>query len=100
MFKETLFSESFSHLIQFGLNFSTPSYQNGIQFGLLNFLPPLPWERVNCGDIIVLRFVPQRYLAILFNLLKLKPDITCIDLTEIEVTISLFRAQMAEFIKW
>ena len=48
-----------------------------------------PWGRVNSGDIIVLRFVfdifvPQRHLAIFFTLFKLKPDITCIDLTSIK----------------
>ena len=48
-----------------------------------------PWHprgRVNSWDIMVLWFVfdilmPQRHLVIFFVLLKLKPDITCIDLT-------------------
>ena len=48
-----------------------------------------PWGCVNSGDIIVLRFVfdifvPQRHLVIFFILFKLKPDITCIDLTSIK----------------
>ena len=48
-----------------------------------------PWGCVNSGDILVLRFVfdifvPQRHLAIFFILFKLKPDITCIDLTSIK----------------
>lgn len=48
-----------------------------------------PWGRVNSGDIIDLRFVfdifvPQRYLPNSFMLFKLKPDITCIDLTSIK----------------
>jgi hypothetical protein len=67
-----------------------------------------PWHprgRVNSGDIIVLRFVSdifllQRHLAIFFILYKLKSDIMCIDLTFKKVTISLFRATMAEVIKW
>ena len=48
-----------------------------------------PWGRVNSGYILVLKFVfdifvPQCHLAIFFTLFKLKPDITCIDLTSIK----------------
>jgi hypothetical protein len=63
------------------------------------------WGRVNSGDIIVLTFVfdifvPQSHLVIFSNLFKLKPDITCIDLTAIKSDNITFRAKMAEFIKW
>ena len=44
-----------------------------------------PWGRVNSGDIIVLRFVfdilYRSAIWRLFSLFKLKPNITCIDLT-------------------
>jgi hypothetical protein len=54
---------------------------------------------------MVLRFVfdisvPQRHLVIFFTLFKLKPDITCIDLTSTKFDNITFRATMAEFTKW
>ena len=66
-------------------------YQKHI-FEILLLSPPwraVPWRHVNSGDIIVLRFVfdifvLQHHLAIFFTLIKLKPDITCIDLTAIK----------------
>jgi hypothetical protein len=77
------------NFLQFGLNLSTPTHQNDLQFGLQDFLTPLAsLGRVNSGNIILLRFVfdifvPQRHLAIFFILFELKPDITRIDLTSI-----------------
>ena len=64
-----------------------------------------PWGRINSGDTRVLRFVFDFFacqcpLADFFILLKLKPDVTFIDLTWIKVKISLFIATMAGFSKW
>ena len=58
-----------------------------------------PWGHVNSGDIIVLRFVfdifvPKCHLAIFFILFKLKPDITCIDLTSTKSDNITFRATL------
>ena len=61
--------------------------------------PGTPW-RYHCFNICFWHFcttAPSGHFF--FILFKLKADITCIDLTAIKVTISLFRAKMAEFIK-
>ena len=75
--KETCFLKVFRILFNLG------------QILVLFWHPRHPWARDKSGDIIDLRFVfdffvPQRHLAIFFTLFKLKPDITCIDLTSIK----------------
>ena len=84
--KETLLSEGISNSIQFGLNLRAQTHQR-VSLVFCFFWHLLHhWVCVNRVDIFDLRFifdisVLQLHLAIFFILFKLKPDITCIDLT-------------------
>ena len=88
--QKNLVYEGFLNFIQFWLNLSAPAYHRGLQFGLLDFWHPWhPWGHVNSGDILVLRFAFDTFCTAapsgnFFILFKLKPDITCIDLTSIK----------------
>ena len=87
-----MFSYTFLNIPQFGPNISTPNHQNIVKGVLPDILTPLGHLGINSGDIsflylFLIFLYDSATWRIFFIILKLKPDVTFIDLACLKVTI-------------